>query len=239
MSMCAKKYIYIKKKLVIKELLYLIITQKSCKSSCLWTQFRKHFGLTQALVSMPFPANPLFQPSLLDTAFQTWFGKGLHCIRNLFINGPLAVCLSYIVLSWIWKATLLIIWENDGENMELPEEPWQKVIKRIHTSSICVRHRLYPVQDIPLSAFFSRARLAQICAGTDPDCIRCHQVPCHCGTYCMGIGNVTNQRCKFFAFIYVKFCVFAYFVFGFIGCLFVFLVSQLTFFFYEYAVLKT
>lgn len=137
---CKKKKL--KKKLVIKELLYLIITQKSCKSSCLWTQFRKHFGLTQALVSMPFPANPLFQPSLLDTAFQTWFGKGLHCIRNLFINGPLAVCLSYIVLSWIWKATLLIIWENDGENMELPEEPWQKVIKRIHTSSICVRHRL-------------------------------------------------------------------------------------------------
>lgn len=64
------------KRLVIKELLYLTITQKSCKSRCLWTQIHKHFGLTQALVSMPFPANPLFQPSLLDTAFQTWFGEG-------------------------------------------------------------------------------------------------------------------------------------------------------------------
>lgn len=53
----------------------------------IWTQFHKHFGLAQALVSMPFIANPLFRPSLLDAAFQTWFGKGLHCVGDLFING--------------------------------------------------------------------------------------------------------------------------------------------------------
>ena len=52
----------------------------------MWTQFHKHFGLTQALVSMPFIANPLYRPSLLDAAFQTWFGKGFHCVGDLLIN---------------------------------------------------------------------------------------------------------------------------------------------------------
>lgn len=54
---------------------------------CIWTQFRKHFALAWASVSMPFTPNSLFKPSLTDTAFQIWTGKGIYCVGDLFIDG--------------------------------------------------------------------------------------------------------------------------------------------------------
>lgn len=38
-------------------------------------------------MSMPTSSNPLFRPSLLDTTFQIWARKGIHCVGDLFIHG--------------------------------------------------------------------------------------------------------------------------------------------------------
>ena len=228
----------------------------------IWTQLRKHFGITQALVSMPFTANPLFKPSLLDTVFQTWFGKGLHCVGDLFINGtfgsfeqlmrkhnlvkshffrylqirnftrtqfpsfphkpsagPLDECLKlephitgcvsklYSIIQDMEGNSHQLLKERWGEdlNAELSEETWQSVIKRIHKSSICIRHGLIQfkiVHRVHLCGF----RLAQIYPGTDPTCIRCYQAPATLGhmfwacpklhTFWSEIFNTFSYVCK-------------------------------------------
>lgn len=52
----------------------------------IWSQFRSHFKHKQALTLLPIVSNGLFPPSLVDSAFQIWFRKGLWCIRDLFQN---------------------------------------------------------------------------------------------------------------------------------------------------------
>lgn len=68
--------------------------------------------------------------------------------------------------------------ERWGEDLSvgLSEETWQRTIKKVHTSSICVRHGLVQFK-ILNRLYYSRVRLAQIFPDTDPNCIRCHQAP--------------------------------------------------------------
>lgn len=229
----------------------------------IWTQFRKHFGLMQALVSMPFIANPLFRPSLLDAAFQTWFGKGLHCVGDLFINGlfgsfdqfvkeynlpkshffrylqirnftrtyfpsfphkppacPLDECLKlkpripgcvsqlYSILQDMEGNSLHHLKERWGEDlsMELSEETWQRAIKRVHTSSICVRHGLVQFK-ILNRLHLCGVRLALIYPGSDPNCIRCHQAPATLGHMfwtCSKLHTFWSEIFKTFSYICIK-----------------------------------
>lgn len=53
----------------------------------LWSQFRTHFKLRQALPSLPVVANALFSTSLMDVAFKIWFKNGLKQVKDLFKDG--------------------------------------------------------------------------------------------------------------------------------------------------------
>ncbi len=171
----------------------LIVRNTLCKQ----TQFCKHFGLTQTLVNIPLTLNPLFKPSLIDTAFQIWSGKGLRCVEDLFTDelsgifdhfvkqfilpwshflrylqirdftrkhfpsfpskppaSPLDVslnlnhhqpgCVSYLY-SNIHKMEyhslhhMKVRWEED---LKVSEDTGQRAIRRVHASSICIRHGL-------------------------------------------------------------------------------------------------
>lgn len=228
----------------------------------IWTQFRKHFDLVQAVVSMPLTANPLFKPSLMDAAFRLWYKKGIHCVGDLFIDGvfcsfdqlvkkynipmlhrfryfqvrdfirthflsfpsepppsPLVECLKlkphlpgcvsqiYSIIQNINCHPLHHLRTQWGEdlNTELSEETWQRVIQKIHTSSICVRHGL--IQFKVVNRLHScRAKLARIYPGLDPNCVRCNQAPATLGhmfwtcpklcTFWSEIFNTFSYICK-------------------------------------------
>lgn len=53
----------------------------------LWSQFRTHFKLRQALPSLPVVANALFSTSLMDVAFKIWLKNGLKQVKDLFKDG--------------------------------------------------------------------------------------------------------------------------------------------------------
>lgn len=53
----------------------------------IWSQFRTHFKHRQAMSSLPVSANALFQPSLMDTAFKSWFRSGPKQVLDLFKDG--------------------------------------------------------------------------------------------------------------------------------------------------------
>ena len=52
-----------------------------------WSQFRTHFKLKNALVSSPVRANCNFAPSLIDPSFQRWHERGIRCVKDLFRDG--------------------------------------------------------------------------------------------------------------------------------------------------------
>ncbi len=58
-----------------------------CGSLRIWSQFRLHFNSKQALPSAPILLNPLFPPSLIDSAFQLWSRNGISCVKDLFKDG--------------------------------------------------------------------------------------------------------------------------------------------------------
>lgn len=97
--------------------------------------------------------------------------------------------------------------ERWGEDlsMELSEETWQRAIKRVHTSSICVRHGLVQFK-ILNHLHLCGVRLTQIYPGSDPNCIRCLQAPATLGhmfrtcsklhTFWSEIFNTLSYICK-------------------------------------------
>lgn len=61
-----------------------IIVKNSLK---IWTQFLRHFGLHNTPLSSPIHSNPLFYPSVLDSAYALWRDLGLVSIGDLYSNG--------------------------------------------------------------------------------------------------------------------------------------------------------
>ncbi|KAL0149606.1 hypothetical protein M9458_055133 [Cirrhinus mrigala] len=55
-----------------------------------WAQFRKYFGFCDFSLFSPILSNPLFQPSLSDSAFQDWHGRGIEKFKDLFIDNRMA-----------------------------------------------------------------------------------------------------------------------------------------------------
>lgn len=51
-----------------------------------WAQFRKHFDFCDFSLFSPILSNPFFQPSLSDSAFQDWQGRGIEKFKDLFIG---------------------------------------------------------------------------------------------------------------------------------------------------------
>lgn len=66
-------------------------------------------------------------------------------------------------------------WEGDfGE--ELPEEVWQKIIERIHSSSVCLRHSVIQFKVVH-RLHRTKDKLAKIKQDIDPTCDRCRISP--------------------------------------------------------------
>ena len=94
-------------------------------------------------------------------------------------------------------------WEGDL-GIELSEEMWQDCLKRIHTSSMCIRHGLIQFK-ILHRLHYSGEKLARLFNIPDPGCPRCNQTPTSLGhmfwtcpsleTYWRQIFNVLSRIC--------------------------------------------
>ena len=111
-----------------------------------------------------FPQRP--SASLLDTIF----GQGTDPRRMI---GRI-----YELLNLHDSASLdnlKIKWEEDlGE--QIPEENWQKIIRRIHSSSICQRHAVIQFKVVH-RLHWCKAKLSKFKPDIDPLCDRCKQAP--------------------------------------------------------------
>lgn len=56
----------------------------------IWKQFRRRYGLTTLSTLGPITSNPIFTPSLIDGAFNTWSSKGIKTFKDLFIDNTFA-----------------------------------------------------------------------------------------------------------------------------------------------------
>ena len=70
-------------------------------------------------------------------------------------------------------------WERDL-GVELSEEMWQHSLKRIHTSSLCIRHGLIQFKVLH-RLHYSRDKLSKLFPTTDPGCPRCNYEPATTG----------------------------------------------------------
>lgn len=66
----------------------------------IWKQVKSHFAFKSISISLPIVKNPSFTPSTLDFMFSDWDRKGIHCIRDLYIQGTFA---SFIQLQKKFK----------------------------------------------------------------------------------------------------------------------------------------
>lgn len=64
-----------------------IIVKNSLK---IWTQFLRHFGFHNISLLSPIHSNPLFYPSILDSAYASWRDLGLASFGDLYIDGVFA-----------------------------------------------------------------------------------------------------------------------------------------------------
>lgn len=56
----------------------------------IWKQIKSHFAFKSISISLPISKNPSFAPSNLDLTFYDWDRMGIHCIRDLYIQGTFA-----------------------------------------------------------------------------------------------------------------------------------------------------
>lgn len=66
-------------------------------------------------------------------------------------------------------------WEKEIED-QLPDDVWQEAIRRIHSSSISLRHTIVQFK-IVHRLHWSKDRLAKFKSDVDPNCDRCKQAP--------------------------------------------------------------
>lgn len=180
-----------------------------------------------------YPKKHLFIPSMQDSFFDIWAGKGLISLSDLYINGtfasfeqlvqrydipkshfyrylqlrnfvalnsdcfptspPTSLLDTVFTLKSVTKRAIGSIydlintynptplnlikmkWETDFDEV-IPEETWQKIIKNIFSSSICLRHAVIQFK-VVYRLHWSRTRLAKINADIDPICVRCSLAP--------------------------------------------------------------
>ena len=70
-------------------------------------------------------------------------------------------------------------WEKDLDIL-LPEEIWQKSLKRIHTTSLCIRHGLIQFKAVH-RLHYSCEKMAKLCPNINPECPRCSNNPATVG----------------------------------------------------------
>ena len=111
-----------------------------------------------------FPISP--SASLLDnifrqgTDFKRLIGR-IYELLNLYSSESLD--------------NVKIKWEEDlGE--QIPEDNWQEIIRRIHSSSICQRHAVIQFKVVH-RLHWCKARLSKFRPDIDPLCDRCKQAP--------------------------------------------------------------
>ena len=71
--------------------------------------------------------------------------------------------------------SLRIKWETDLDEA-ITEEIWQKIIQRIYSSSICLRHTVVQFK-IVHRLHWTKDGLSKVKTGIDPTCDRCRQAP--------------------------------------------------------------
>lgn len=106
----------------------------------------------------------------------------LSTILELDPNGRRRVAKIYQMLQDIdplsWESTRLA-WEKDLD-ITLPEAIWQKSLKRIHTTSLCIRHGLIQFKVVH-RLHYSNEKLAKLYPNINPECPRCSHNPATVG----------------------------------------------------------
>ena len=111
-----------------------------------------------------FPSAP--SPTLLDNIFK------------IKLNTKGLISIIYNLLNKHKMSTLLSVkdkWERDL-CIQISEEIWKKIIDRIFSSSICLRHVVIQFKVVH-RLHWSKTRLSQIKQSFDPTCDRCKQEP--------------------------------------------------------------
>lgn len=195
----------------------------------IYSQFRKHFNLPDMCLSSPIAFNHLFLPSMQDTSFNIWHGRGLKSFSDLFINNTFASFeqlskkfnipgshfFRYLQIRHYMKESLLqfpqkpsdnIInnimsrnpadkgtitsllgliskldnssisgilnaWEQDLQ-MTIVMRDWARILKTIHSSSMCARHSLLQFKVVH-RAHLSKSKLAKMYPQINSTCDRC------------------------------------------------------------------
>lgn len=227
----------------------------------IWFQCRRHFDCKQTLTSIPLTSNPLFHPSLIDSAFTFWRRQGILFFRDLFVdnifvsfdtlvrnfNIPqthffrylqvrnfakkhfstfphlppdslLAGCLHlpgnlkghisrvYNIIQQINPPSLIkrkTAWEEDL-SVDIPETTWDKAVRHIYSSSICIRHRLIQFK-VFHRLYFTKAHLAKIFHTSDSSCSRCHQSPATMGHMFWSCNSLNTFWTSIFE-VYTEIC---------------------------------
>ena len=105
-------------------------------------------------------------------------GSLLDSIFKLGKNSKQIIGKIYGLLNLFNLSTLDYLkhkWEEDL-NEQIPDAVWQKIIRRIHTSSICQRHTVVQFK-IVHRLHWSKVRLSKIRPELNPICDRCKQDP--------------------------------------------------------------
>lgn len=111
-----------------------------------------------------FPSLPSVTP--IDS-----FLKPIHVMKGMISHFYEEIC----SLRESSLASIKSQWEEDiGEN--IPEEQWEKILSRVHSSSFCARQGLMQCKILHRS-HWTKVRLSKIYPEVDPMCDRCHQAP--------------------------------------------------------------
>uniref|UniRef100_A0A8C4S8Q7 Reverse transcriptase domain-containing protein n=1 Tax=Erpetoichthys calabaricus TaxID=27687 RepID=A0A8C4S8Q7_ERPCA len=87
-------------------------------------------------------------------------------------------------------------WEEDLL-INISEKEWKVAKQRIHSSSICAKHRIIQLKII-YRAHLSRLKLSRMFPGQDPTCERCNQAPASLGHIFWACTKLTSFWTKIF-----------------------------------------
>uniref|UniRef100_A0A8C4SC52 Reverse transcriptase domain-containing protein n=1 Tax=Erpetoichthys calabaricus TaxID=27687 RepID=A0A8C4SC52_ERPCA len=148
------------------------------------TEFQKISGLRINLnKSILFPVNSQAYNNKLDTLPFTIETNTISAIYKILLES-----LPFKDPRGHWEEDLLI---------NISEKEWKVAKQRIHSSSICAKHRIIQVKII-YRAHLSRLKLSKMFPGQDPTCERCNQAPASLGHMFWACTKLTSFWTKIF-----------------------------------------
>lgn len=123
----------------------------------------------------------------------------MNTILDLDPSGKRRVSKIYQALQDIdppsWESTRLA-WEEDL-GIALSDEIWQNCLRRIHTTSLCIRHGLIQFKVVH-RLHYSNEKLSRIYPDVNPECPRCSHNPATLGHMFWSCRSLTSFWAKIF-----------------------------------------